>query len=82
MTLPYERSNAVKITRNFLVDLCTPAVTPKVPKEIRDRARQCLRHYPSFWEIDNVSKLEDNANTGFQVFGTDPWKKEKLNADS
>ena len=83
MTLPFERSNSVKFTRTFLEDLINPQITPRVPKEIRQRALSCLRHYPSFWEIDQVSKTEDNAITDFQVFGTDPFKqKESTDANT
>ena len=52
MTLPYERYTAVKWTEKFLVDLCNPKKTPRVPKDIRQRAYSLLRHYPSGYNLD------------------------------
>lgn len=50
MTLPNERFNAVRNAREFLYDLLDPKKTPRVPKSVRTRARNCLKHYP--WDID------------------------------
>ena len=52
MTLPCERYNAIKYTEKFLMDLCDPKKTPRVPKEVRDMARGCLRHYPGQYHLD------------------------------
>jgi len=46
MTLPDERYRAVVQTQKFLVEILS---TPRVPKAIKDRARSCLRLYPSDW---------------------------------
>ena len=46
MTLPDERTRAIHAAREFLLDLGNPQETPRVPKEIRLRARSVLRHYP------------------------------------
>jgi len=46
VTIPAERTRAVLAGEDFLVDLLTPAKTPRVPKAIRERARRVLRHYP------------------------------------
>lgn len=46
MTLPHERTWAVKNTREFLVELCVGEIK-RVPKDVRDRARRLLKHYPS-----------------------------------
>lgn len=51
MTLPDERYRAVVQTRRFLLDLCNPEHTPRVPKLIRQTARSMLRHYPSDFEM-------------------------------
>ena len=63
MTLPYERYNAIKYTERFLMDLCDPKKTPRVPKDIRTMARSCLRHYPSRYNMvyieDSFENLED-----------------------
>lgn len=56
MTLPDERYRAVMHTRIFLHELLNPQATPRVPKSVRDTARWLLRHYPSKYEMDEVSK--------------------------
>jgi len=60
MTLPDERYRAVVQTQKFLVEILS---TPRVPKAIKDRARSCLRHYPS--ESDMIRAAE-NAPHIFQ----------------
>ncbi len=55
MTLPYERTNAVNWTREFLYDLLDPKKTPRIPKEIRQRARSLLKHYPTEYDMDRAS---------------------------
>jgi hypothetical protein len=52
MTLPVERTYAVLNTRRFLLALCNPKETPKVPQEIRKQARHCLKHFPSGLDLD------------------------------
>ncbi len=54
MTLPDERYRAVVQTRRFLLDLCNPQHTPRVPKLIRDTARSMLRHYPGDWDMQRA----------------------------
>jgi hypothetical protein len=54
MTLPDERYRAVVQTQRFLLEILT---TPRVPKAIKDRARACLRHYPSEYDMDLASRL-------------------------
>ena len=53
MTLPDERYRAVVQTQKFLVEILS---TPRVPKAIKDRARSCLRHYPSDWDMKQVAE--------------------------
>ncbi len=55
MTLPDERYRAVVQTRRFLLDLCNPEHTPRVPKLIRETARSMLRHYPSDWDMQRAA---------------------------
>ena len=55
MTLPYERYNAVKHTEQFLTDLLDPKKTPRVPKDIRQRAYSLLRHYPGGYNLDVIA---------------------------
>ena len=54
MTLPFEEKRAIQYTRKFLYDLLVPSETPRVPKEIRDRARSLLRHYPQEYRVDEI----------------------------
>lgn len=63
MTLPYERTNAVKNTEQFLLELCDPKKTPRIPKEIRRRAGRLLKHYPSSFDMQMA--IENSK----QVFG-------------
>ena len=51
MTLPDERYRAVIQTRRFLLDLCNPQHTPRIPKLIRQTAHSMLKHYPSDWDM-------------------------------
>ena len=55
MTLPDERYRAVLQAEEFLRAIADPTITKRVPKEIRQRARGVLRHYPSAWELDRVA---------------------------
>lgn len=56
MTLPDERYRAMKCGYQFLLDLCNPKATPKVPSEIRDRARSILKHYPGTYHFDMIAE--------------------------
>jgi hypothetical protein len=53
MTLPDERYRAVVQTERFLKEILS---TPRVPKVIKDRARSCLRHYPSDWDMQRAAE--------------------------
>ena len=55
MTMPRERRQAVIRTEKFLIDLMDPKTTARVPKEIRKKAAQCLRHYPTDFDMDNAA---------------------------
>jgi hypothetical protein len=52
MTLPDERYRAVLMAERLLKDLCDRSKTPRVPREIRERARSVLRHYPSDYDME------------------------------
>ena len=56
MTLPDERYRAVVQTRRFLLDLCNPQHTPRLPKLVRETARSMLRHYPNEWEMRQAAR--------------------------
>jgi hypothetical protein len=55
MTLPDERYRAVVQTRRFLLDLCNSQHTPRIPKLIRETARNMLRHYPTDWDMQRTA---------------------------
>ena len=63
MTLPIERTNAVKRTEQFLLDLCNSKKTPRVPAGIREEARRLLRHYPTKYDLvymqDSFQSLDE-----------------------
>lgn len=71
MTVPVERTNAVIYTERFLLDLTDSKKTPRVPKEIRQRARSLLRHYPNKFYMDQIATREDSNDhvMGVKVFG-------------
>ena len=46
MSTPDEQERAISQVRRFLYDLMDASVTPRVPKYIRQRARQVSKHYP------------------------------------
>ena len=54
MTLPDERYRAIRITEKLLTDLCNSRTTPRVPREIRQRAAQCLRHFPGEYDLNQL----------------------------
>lgn len=56
MTLPDERYRAVVQTRRFLLDLCNPQHTPRVPRIVREHARAMLRHYPDDWDMEQAAQ--------------------------
>jgi hypothetical protein len=71
MTVPYERTNAVINTEQFLYDLCDSKKTPRVPKSVRQEAHRLLRHYPSQYEMNMIADREDSMQFGVKVFGKD-----------
>jgi hypothetical protein len=62
MTLPNEWFISMKKNRQFLFDLLDPTKTPKVPKEIRKRASECLKHFPMDHEIQELEMMYDNSH--------------------
>ena len=57
MTLPDERYNSILRTRQFLMNLCNPQHTPRIPKLIRDEALYCLRHFPDTYDMQTAADL-------------------------
>ena len=60
MTLPDERYRAVLAAEQFLQDLLDSSKTPRVPRDIRARARSVLRHYPSRYDMDRAATAADH----------------------
>jgi len=56
VTIPSERKSAVLRTEKFLVSLCDPKQTPRVPSAVREEARRLLKHYPSGFHMDQASE--------------------------
>jgi len=54
MTLPRERFKAIAKTRIFLSAICDPKRTPGIPSEVRNEARNCLKHYPSQFDLEEA----------------------------
>jgi hypothetical protein len=63
MTLPDERTRAVRQAREFLISLLDPKKTPKVPKEIRKQAYSALRHFPSDLHILKAAEADPETWT-------------------
>jgi hypothetical protein len=56
MTTSEDRYRSLKQGKKLLEELCDPGKTPRVPSIIRDRARGILRHFPSDYEIDQLTE--------------------------
>ena len=55
MTLPDERYRAVLYAKRFCEDLLDSKKTPRVPKEIRQRALGVLRHFPDDYYLSMLA---------------------------
>ncbi|NBP58606.1 hypothetical protein EBU71_19125 [bacterium] len=55
MTLPDERYHALIQTRTLLFHLCSPHMTPRVPRAIRERAMNLLRHFPTDYHLEMMT---------------------------
>lgn len=61
MTLPDERYRAVLYAEQFLRALSDPSITKRVPKELRQRARGILRHYPNTWDMQRAAEASPDV---------------------
>jgi hypothetical protein len=79
MTMPYERTNAVMRTEQFLIELLDPKKTPRIPRDIRRAAGSLLKHYPNRFDMEIISMREDGVDNTktYQVFGKDIFRSEK-----
>lgn len=70
MTLPLERSRSIMHARRFLLDLMDSKKTPKVPKKIRTRAYQVLKHLPTVYDVNHAA---DGAPEIFDHICSHDW---------
>jgi len=56
VTLPHERMRALRSAEQLLCDLLEPKQPPRVPKQVRQRARAVLRHWPMGSQLDLLSE--------------------------
>jgi len=56
MTLPDERYQAIRQTRQFLRDLQDRSIYPRVPRSVRAEAYRLLRHYPGDYDLDRLAE--------------------------
>jgi hypothetical protein len=56
VTIPPERFNAIRNTREFLRSLLDPKKTPRVPKTVRREAYWCLRHFPGELDMEYTAR--------------------------
>ena len=60
--LPEEEYHSLKETYKFLCQLIDPRKTPRLPKEIRDRAKKCLKDYPTKRTLQELDQGVDFFN--------------------
>jgi hypothetical protein len=60
MTLPDERYNAIRSAKLLCEDLLDSTKTPRVPKLVRQRARQVLRHFPEDYYLARLAEESPN----------------------
>lgn len=80
MTMPCERTRAVQYTREFLLRLCNPKETPRVPREVRRQASRLLRHYPGTFYLGEAAKHAPDVfgpahPTEYEREQEERWKK-------
>jgi hypothetical protein len=70
--MPDERYRAMVEGLKLIEDLLIPQVTPRVPGDVRERARWIMRHYPSAGQLE---QLAANAPT---MLATKNFNGEKI----
>jgi hypothetical protein len=69
MTLPHERTRSVIQTEQFLRELVDAHATPRVPRAVRQRARDLLTHYPCKYLMNVAAQQEPDQLLQTRVFG-------------
>jgi len=57
-----EEYHSLKETYKFLCHLTDPQKTPRLPKSIRDKAKHCLKHYPTRRTLEELQITVDFFN--------------------
>jgi hypothetical protein len=60
MTMPNERSRAVIMTRDFLVELSRDS---SLPEKVRRDAKFLLRHFPTQDDVFLAGRIEEQSET-------------------
>lgn len=60
MTMPDERYRAMVEGLKLIEDLLIPQVTPRVPGDIRERARWIMRHHPNAYDLEQIANDSPN----------------------
>lgn len=63
MTLPDERYLSIQRARELCLALCDPRQTPRVPRDIRQRAHSVLRHFPSDRDLEQLGAARSDIIT-------------------
>jgi len=58
MTIPREEIRALHGTREFMNYLLTEYNSKTKSSQVKEKARQCLRHYPTAMTVERVYKRE------------------------
>lgn len=56
MTLPHERTRSIVVARKLLIELIDREKYPQLPDLFRDEIIGCLRHFPTNFDINEISK--------------------------
>jgi hypothetical protein len=64
MTLPNERTRAVRYARELLYALLDPKLTPRVPRKVREQALRVLRHFPNDCDLYVAGEAAPNVFSG------------------
>jgi len=56
MTIPIERTWAIRNVREFLRALMDPQATKRIPKEIRHQAYRLLKHFPTDLDMRHAQR--------------------------
>ena len=57
MTIPFERTRALILTKEFLEAMLDPKQTPRTARWMRGKAKSLLKHYPGLADIELSHKI-------------------------